>query len=68
MTPYEAILSKRDTRVFDGRPIPDDVLRRILQAGRMAGSAKALEPARFVIVRDQAQKEAVSILAGYDGR
>jgi nitroreductase len=60
MTPYEAILSKRDTRVFDGRPIADDVLRRILQAGRMAGSAKALEPARFVVVRDQAQKEALA--------
>ncbi|MEO9254040.1 MAG: nitroreductase family protein [Tepidiformaceae bacterium] len=60
MTPYEAILSKRDTRVFDDRPIPDEVLHRMLQAGRMAGSAKALEPARFVVIREQAQKEALA--------
>jgi len=60
MTPYEAILTKRDTRRFAQRPIPDDVLRRILQAGRMAGSAKAAEPVRFVVVREQAQKEALA--------
>lgn len=57
MTPYEAIVSKRDTRAYDDRPIPDDVLHRILQAGRMAGSAKALEPVRFVVLRDRARRE-----------
>ena len=60
MTPYEAIVGKRDTRVFDGRPVADDVLHRILQAGRMAGSAKALEPVRLVVIRDQEQKEALA--------
>jgi nitroreductase len=60
MTPYEAIVSNRDTRAFEARAIPDEVLRRILQAGRMAGSAKALEPVRFVVVREQAQKEALA--------
>ena len=61
MTVYETILGKRDTRAFDGRPIPDDVLHRILQAGRMAGSAKALEPVRFVVIREQDQKQALSV-------
>ena len=65
MTPYEAILTKRDTRAFDTRPIDEDLLRRILQAGRMAGSAKALEPARFVVVREQAQKEAVAACGNF---
>lgn len=65
MTPYEAILAKRDTREFTDQPIPDDVLRRILQAGRMAGSAKALEPVAFVVVRDQAQKEALAACGDY---
>src|SRR5690348_5248581 len=60
MTPYETILSKRDTRAFDERPIPDDVLHRILQAGRMAGSAKALEPVRFVVLRDAAGRAALA--------
>jgi nitroreductase len=61
MTVYETILGKRDTRAFDDRPIPDDVLHRILQAGRMAGSAKALEPERFFVIRDQDQKQALSV-------
>jgi nitroreductase len=60
MSPYQAIVTKRDTRSYNSRPIPDDVLHRILQAGRMAGSAKALEPARFIVIRDQAQKEALA--------
>jgi len=33
MTPYEAIISKRDLRVYTDQPIPDDVMHRILQAG-----------------------------------
>ena len=57
MTPYEAVIGKRDTRSFDESPIEDGVLLRILQAGRMAGSAKALEPVRFVVLRDREQKE-----------
>lgn len=61
MTVYETIISKRDTRAFAPRPIPDDVLHRILQAGRMAGSAKALEPARFIVIRDSDQKQALSV-------
>ncbi len=65
MTPYDAIVSKRDTRNFDGRQIPEDVLRRILQAGRMAGSAKALEPVQFVVVREQGQKEALAACGNF---
>ncbi|MBI2767238.1 MAG: nitroreductase family protein [Chloroflexi bacterium] len=60
METYRAIVTKRDTRAFDSKPIPEDVLGRILQAGRMAGSAKAAEPVRAVVVRAQAQKEALA--------
>ena len=57
MTPYDAVIGKRDTRSFAATAIEDSVLMRILQAGRMAGSAKALEPVRFVVLRDREQKE-----------
>ena len=61
MDAYRAIVSKRDTRSFDpSRPLPEDVLGRIVQAGRMAGSAKAAEPVRLIVVRDQARKEGVA--------
>ena len=60
MDAYRAVVDKRDQRAFLPRPIPEDVLGRILQAGRMTGSAKNSEPNRFVVVRD---RERVATLA-----
>lgn len=52
MDAYKAIITKRDTRAYTEQPIPDDVLERIVQAGRMAGSSKNTQPIRLVVVRD----------------
>ena len=57
MDAYEAIIKKRDRREYDGRPIPDDVLNRILQAGRMAGSSSNTQPIRLIVMRDEAAKQ-----------
>ena len=57
MDAYEAIIKKRDRREYDGRPIPEDVMRRILQAGRMAGSSSDSQPLRFIVMREQAAKD-----------
>jgi nitroreductase len=51
MDAYDAIVKKRDRRHFLSQPLPEDVFRRILQAGRMAGSSKNAQPNRFVVVR-----------------
>lgn len=56
METYRTIVSKRDTRAFSAEGIPEDTLRRILQAGRMAGSAKNAQPVRLVVLRDPARK------------
>lgn len=53
MDAYKAIITKRDSRSYTDEPIADDVLHRLLQAGRMAGSSKNREPFRFVVVRDK---------------
>jgi nitroreductase len=53
---YRAIVSKRDTRVFLDQPVPEEALRRILQAGRMAGSSKNVQPCRFIVIDDPAVK------------
>ena len=60
MTPYDAIVSKRDLRMYTADPIADDVLQRILQAGRMAGSAKNIEANRLISVTDQAIQDALA--------
>jgi nitroreductase len=62
MDAYRAIVEKRDQRAFLPRPIPEDALRRILQAGRMTGSSKNREPNRFVVVRDRARLAAIAAL------
>ncbi|HEX5367931.1 MAG TPA: nitroreductase family protein [Dehalococcoidia bacterium] len=60
MDAYEAIIGKRDRRSYDGRPIPEEVLHRILQAGRMAGSSSNTQPIRLAVMRDAAQKQAMA--------
>lgn len=60
MTPYEAIVGKRDLRMYTDRAIPDEVMHRILQAGRMAGSAKNVEANRLIVVTDQAVQDALA--------
>jgi nitroreductase len=62
MDAYRAIIDKRDRRHFLDRPIADDALRRILQAGRMTGSSKNAEPNRFVVVRDRERLKAIGAL------
>jgi nitroreductase len=46
--------------VFTEQGVPEEALRRILQAGRMAGSSKNSQPCRFVVVDDQTVKEEVA--------
>ena len=50
-----AIVSRREVREYDGRPLPEDAVRRILDAGRLAGSSKNRQARRFVVVRSRVQ-------------
>jgi nitroreductase len=52
---YLAVASKRDERRYAHTPIPDEVARRILDAGRVAGSSRNRQPWTFVVVRDRAR-------------
>ena len=52
MDAYEAIIAKRDRRDYADTPIPEEVQRRILQAGRMAGSSSNTQPVRFIVLKD----------------
>ncbi len=57
MDTYLAIVSKREVRRYAQQPLPDDSERRILEAGRLAGSAQNRQRRRFVIVRDAGVRE-----------
>jgi nitroreductase len=53
MDAYVAIVSKREIRSYADRPIPDDSRRRILEAGRLAGSSRNRQNRRFVVLDDR---------------
>jgi nitroreductase len=49
-----AVASKRDVRDLSGALVPEEAARRILDAGRLAGSARNRQPCRFVIAEGEA--------------
>jgi nitroreductase len=57
---YLAVASKRDWRRYADRSIPDDVVERILDAGRLAGSAVNRQPWTFVVVESSEIRERVA--------
>ena len=60
MDAYLAIASKREVRRYDRRPLAEDAVRRILDAGRIAGSAANRQARRFVVLRDRVLAERAS--------
>ena len=60
MDAYRAVVDKRDQRVYLPKPLPEEALRRILQAARMTGSSKNRELNRLIVVTE---REAVRALA-----
>ena len=60
MDAYLAIASKRDERRYAQKPIGDDLVQRILDAGRLAGSAGNRQPWRFLVVTSRDRIEALA--------
>jgi nitroreductase len=60
MNVYDAIRAKRAIRQFQDKPLPDEVVHQILNAGRLSQSSKNTQPWQFVAVRDRAMLEALS--------
>jgi nitroreductase len=63
MDAYRAVVDKRDQRVYLPTPLPDQALRRILQAARMTGSSKNREPNRLVVVTSREGVRALGALS-----
>lgn len=50
---FEAARTLLAVREFEDRPVPEDVLRRILEAGRQTASGRNTQPWQFVLVRQR---------------
>jgi len=53
MDVFEAVRTVLAVRSYQDRPIPDDVVRRIVEAGRLTASSMNLQPWQFVVVEDR---------------
>ena len=56
MDVYTAIATRKSVRAFLDKDIPDEVLTRILEAARLAPSARNLQEWRFIVVCDTATR------------
>lgn len=57
METWDAIRSRRNVRAYSDEPIPDDDLKRILEAGRRAPSSRNQQRWDFVVVTDRGELE-----------
>jgi len=58
---YKAIFTRRDVRdQFIPEPIPNDVLRRLLEAAHHAPSVGFMQPWNFITIRDQSIRDRIA--------
>jgi len=56
--PIDSSFIKRwSTRAFSEKPVPDEILYSVFEAARWAASARNIQPWRFVIARNEEDKE-----------
>ncbi|MGQ9589659.1 MAG: nitroreductase family protein [Planctomycetota bacterium] len=54
------IFARRSIRAYEDRPVPDDLVRDLLEAAMAAPSAVAKDPWRFVVVRNRDTLRAIA--------
>jgi nitroreductase len=75
---YKLLYERRSIRDWVDKPVPDELIEKILEAGRAAPIGCNLDEVRFVVIRDPAEAKmiwsdisvanAVIIVIGYDTR
>ena len=67
MNVSEAIRTKRAIRKFQDKPLPEEVLREIVNAGRRSQSSKNEQAWQFVVIRDKKTLKTLSECGPYAG-
>jgi len=57
MNVFEAIKLRYSVRRYKDKPVEEDKLRKVLEAGRLAPSAKNRQEWRYVVVRDREKRQ-----------
>jgi len=53
MEVFDGIRTLLAVRRYQDRPVPETVIRKIVEAGRLTGSAMNLQPWHFVVIQDR---------------
>ena len=68
MDVFEAIRGRRSIRKYEPKPVPDDLVKKILEAAVWAPSASNIQPWKFIVIKDKKVLEMVrKISPGYFG-
>jgi len=63
MEAFEAIRTLLAVRSYKDTPVPDDVVRRIVEAGRLTGSGMNRQPWHFIVIRERETLRRLGALA-----
>jgi len=59
-----AITNRKSVRKYSEEPLSDEVLDKILEAGRLAPSWVNVQPWKFIVVKNQETKDLLSLASG----
>jgi nitroreductase len=65
MEVFEAVRTVLAVRTYQDKPVPQDIIRRILEAGRLTGSSMNRQPWHFIVVQDSDTLRRLGALAQY---
>lgn len=63
MDVFEAIFERRSIRKFENKPVPEELILKILEAGRWAPSAGNVQPWEIVVVKNPETRKKLAYAA-----
>ena len=63
MKVQEAIIERRSIRKYSTKPVSDDLIMQVLEAGRWAPSSDNSQPWEFIVIKDQNTRNRLSELS-----
>ena len=63
MDVFDGIRTLLAVRHYQDRPVPEAIIRKIVEAGRLTGSAMNLQPWHFVVIQDRETLRKLGALA-----
>src|SRR5689334_6552512 len=63
MDVFDAVRTVLAVRKYQDKPIPDEIVHQIVEAARLTGSSRNLQPWQFIVVQDKVSLQELGRLA-----